>query len=133
MSLGEVDAKFPNQSNSGIAPPATPQNPGQVYPKSDPNAAASATPISGASEPLGIENQRVFQSNLDRLDDSLSGVIATIEDEATSMGNHQREYELLLKFKGWRRELDGIRTSHSNVGIDHSRGVPAEKGGLFVD
>jgi len=42
MSLGEADAKFPGQSGEGQAPPKTAENPGQVYPKSDPQSAPSS-------------------------------------------------------------------------------------------
>ncbi|KAB5594445.1 hypothetical protein CTheo_2076 [Ceratobasidium theobromae] len=36
-SLGEADAKFPSASKHGIPPSPSRENPGQVYPKSDPN------------------------------------------------------------------------------------------------
>ncbi|KAG8690999.1 hypothetical protein FRC09_011770 [Ceratobasidium sp. 395] len=35
-SLGEADAKFPTAAGHGIGPEPTPENPGGVYPKSDP-------------------------------------------------------------------------------------------------
>ncbi|EJU03666.1 hypothetical protein DACRYDRAFT_105828 [Dacryopinax primogenitus] len=43
MSLGEADAKFPGQGGNGLPPPKTAENPGQVYPKSDPQIAPSST------------------------------------------------------------------------------------------
>ncbi|KZP01575.1 hypothetical protein CALVIDRAFT_532349 [Calocera viscosa TUFC12733] len=36
MSLWEADAKFPGQKGDGLPPKKTPENPGQVYPKSSP-------------------------------------------------------------------------------------------------
>jgi len=137
-----VEAKFPNQSSTGLPPAATAENPGQVYPKSDPNASSeTAIPgTDGSSEPPGSmvlgNRDNVFQSKVAKLDDSLREVIATIEDEAMSIGGSRHEDGLLLKLKGWKRELDGIRTGGLNRpghGIDYRGGLPAEKGGLFVD
>ncbi|KZT59482.1 hypothetical protein CALCODRAFT_516088 [Calocera cornea HHB12733] len=42
MSLWEADAKFPGQKGDGLAPEKTPENPGQVYPKSSPFPAPKA-------------------------------------------------------------------------------------------
>ncbi|KZT59484.1 hypothetical protein CALCODRAFT_516089 [Calocera cornea HHB12733] len=42
MSLGDADAKFPGQSGEGLPPAKTRENPGQVYPKSDPQSAPSS-------------------------------------------------------------------------------------------
>ncbi|KZP01576.1 hypothetical protein CALVIDRAFT_559387 [Calocera viscosa TUFC12733] len=42
MSLGDADAKFPGQGGDGLPPPKTAENPGQVYPKSDPQAAPAS-------------------------------------------------------------------------------------------
>ncbi|GJE92946.1 hypothetical protein PsYK624_091050 [Phanerochaete sordida] len=41
MSMGDADAKFPNQSSGAIPPSPSRENPGAVYPKSDPKAAPS--------------------------------------------------------------------------------------------
>lgn len=51
------------------------------------------------------------------------------------MGRSRGEDGLLIKLRGWRNELDNVRGGGASrgVGIDHSAGVPAEKGGLFAD
>lgn len=83
-------------------------------------------------------NPHHFQSGLEKLDSALNDVIALIEEEAISldpyMGNI--ESDLLLKFKGWRRELSTVRTGAAErIGhrLDMSGGVPAELGGIFDD
>lgn len=78
----------------------------------------------------------MFKGQLQKLDQSLGDVIATIEEESSSMGSSSGEDELLSKLKGWRRELDVVKRGGAygrHVGVDHSVGVPAEKGGLFTD
>lgn len=105
-----------------------------------PAASSETVPGTGGdSEPSTdqyIGNKHLFQGQLQKLDRALGDVITTIEGESTSMGSSGGEEDLLAKLKGWRRELDGVRRGGANgrrVGIDHSAGVPAEKGGLFTD
>lgn len=81
-------------------------------------------------------NPHHFQSGLKKLDDALNDVIAMIEQEATNLGRTGNEDELLIKFKGWRRELGTVRTgTASRIGhrLDMGEGVPAESGGIFTD
>ena len=81
-------------------------------------------------------NPHNFQSGLKKLDDALNDVIATIEQEATNLGRTGNEDDLLMKLKGWRHELDTVRTGSGNrMGrtVDTSDGVPAELGGIFTD
>ena len=76
-----------------------------------------------------------FQSGLKRLNNALDDVITLIEQEASN-GRTGLENELLLKFKGWRRELDSVRTGVGNRmghGMDMGDGVSAESGGMFTD
>ena len=73
---------------------------------------------------------------MEKLDNALNDVIATIEQEATNLGRTGNEDELLIKFKGWRRELSVVRTGTGNrIGhkLDMDEGVPAELGGIFTD
>jgi hypothetical protein len=73
---------------------------------------------------------------LKRLDDALNDVITVIEQEATNLGRTGNEDELLMKLKGWRRELSTVRTGTGDRiahGLDMSEGVPAEMGGIFAD
>ena len=88
------------------------------------------------SSPSYHGNPHHFQSGLKRLDNALNDVIATIEQEATNLGQTGNEDELLIKFKGWRRELSAVRTgAGERIGhrLDMSDGVPAELGGIFED
>lgn len=83
-------------------------------------------------------NPHHFQLGLKRLDKALDDVITLIEQEVTgdpgpTAGN---ENQLLLKFKGWRRELSNVRTGvGERVGrrLDMGDGVSAELGGIFAD
>lgn len=81
-------------------------------------------------------NPHHFQSGLKKLDSALGDVIAMIEQEATNLGRTGNEDELLIKFRGWRRELSAVRTgSGERIGhrLDMNEGVPAELGGIFED
>ena len=81
-------------------------------------------------------NPHHFQSGLKKLDDALNDVIALIEQEATNLGRTGNEDDLLMKFKGWRHELNSVRTGAGDRmghGLDTSEGVPAELGGIFAD
>jgi hypothetical protein len=71
---------------------------------------------------------------LKRLDNALNDVIAMIEQEATNLGRAGNEDDLLIKFKGWRRELDTVRVGPGD-GREHRMGdgVSAELGGIFTD
>ncbi|KAA1466880.1 hypothetical protein DENSPDRAFT_831787, partial [Dentipellis sp. KUC8613] len=47
-SLGEADAKFPGSQSTALPPSPSAENPGQVYPKSDPKPAPPDTVPGGA-------------------------------------------------------------------------------------
>ena len=81
-------------------------------------------------------NPHHFQSGLKKLDDALNDVIAAIEQEATNLGRTGNEDDLLMKFKGWKQELNSVRTGSGDRlehRLDASDGVPAELGGIFAD
>lgn len=81
-------------------------------------------------------NPHHFQSGLQKLDNALNDVITMIEEEATNLGRTGNEDDLLIKFKGWRQELDVVRTGPGDRAgrrLDTSDGVPAELGGVFAD
>lgn len=81
-------------------------------------------------------NPHHFQSGLKRLDDALSDVITVIEQEAVNLGRTGNEDDLLIKFKGWKQELNLVRTGTGDRPghrLDASDGVPAELGGIFAD
>ncbi|KAI0060094.1 hypothetical protein BV25DRAFT_1993122 [Artomyces pyxidatus] len=58
-TMGEADAKFPHQSGEGLPPAPTKENPGQVYPKSDPSPAPRASvPGSGLTLQQELKAER---------------------------------------------------------------------------
>ena len=88
------------------------------------------------SPPRSYGNPHHFQAGLKRLDSALDDVITMVEQEATNLGRTGNEDDLLIKFKGWRRELNTVRTGTGDrVGhrLDTSEGVSAELGGIFAD
>ncbi|KII90132.1 hypothetical protein PLICRDRAFT_40334 [Plicaturopsis crispa FD-325 SS-3] len=137
MSLGEADAKFPGRIDKALPPSPSRENPGQVYPKSDPAAApANSVPGTGSvpTPHSAIGNPFLFASVLEKLDHSLSEVISAIENETNAMGESSEEAALLEKFKSWRQDLDRVRAGETMA----SRGAefqyePAEEGGMFAD
>ncbi|KIM89996.1 hypothetical protein PILCRDRAFT_812791 [Piloderma croceum F 1598] len=139
MSLGESDAKFPGQQGLAEPPPQTRENPGQVYPKTDPSAAPlNSVPGTGtnriAQQYLG--NPYLQNSIFWKLDKSLTEVIQTIEREQSGVGGSPEEVALVDKFKRWKDELEvimagGVSMRDRNSGpVD---GIHAEEGGLFND
>jgi len=81
-------------------------------------------------------NPHHFQSGLNKLDNALNDVITMIEQEATNPGPIGNEDDLLIKFKGWRQELNTVRSGVGDrIGhsLDTNDGVPAERGGIFAD
>jgi len=90
----------------------------------------------GGLSPHNHGNPHHFQAGLKRLEDALNDVITVIEQEATNLGRTGNEDDLLMKFKGWRRELSTVRTGTGDrIGhrLDMGDGVPAELGGIFTD
>ncbi|KIJ64272.1 hypothetical protein HYDPIDRAFT_28708 [Hydnomerulius pinastri MD-312] len=121
--LGEADAKFPDQTSGGIPPSPTRENPGQVYPKSDPQAAPKST-VPGTGIQSGtptsvIGNPYLLENALRRLDTSLDDLIRIIESEESATGSSSKETMYLEKFKSWKEELAAVSTDGG--------------GGLFVD
>ncbi|KAJ3932331.1 MAG: hypothetical protein NXY57DRAFT_974855 [Lentinula lateritia] len=143
MSLGEADAKFPILSHSGtpdIPPSPTIENPGQVYPKSDPNAAHLGTiPGTGRSNSSQnfIGNPFLMREAFLEIDHALGNVIDILEREELSVGGSENENGLLRKFCQWRDELDEIRAGQRSPGSSKSRSTsrvaPEKEGGMFTD
>jgi len=82
------------------------------------------------------EDYHLLQNNFENLDRSLGDVIAAVEEKSTRVGNSGGEDDLLLKFRGWRRELDAIRAEapmRGSHGMHTGDGVSAERGGIFVE
>ncbi|TRM63281.1 hypothetical protein BD626DRAFT_548184 [Schizophyllum amplum] len=133
MSL--ADAKFPQEipesGPSAIPPSPTRENPGQVYPKSDPSPAPRHTP-QGLDGPHQTGNPFVMKGALDKLHRSLSDVINVIEGEESTEGGTQGEDALLTKFKTWRTELEAIASGNVKLSAEHADTVRPE-GPMFTD
>ncbi|KAI0369244.1 hypothetical protein BV20DRAFT_1122150 [Pilatotrama ljubarskyi] len=141
MSMGDVDSKFPGQRSAAIPPSPSRENPGQVYPQSDPQAAPpeSIPGTGGEREPRADEvlgNPYVLDAAFSKLDDALTEVISKIQKEERSVGAAANEDALLQKFKSWRDELTQIRSGRKRVrGAERNADAAAkqEDGGLFAD
>ncbi|KAE9403408.1 hypothetical protein BT96DRAFT_990270 [Gymnopus androsaceus JB14] len=125
MSLGEAEAKFPTSVGSPDIPPSpTVENPGQVYPRSDPHPAhlhtIPGTGRSNSSQTL-IGNPFLMREAFAKVDHALGNVIDILEREETS----------------WRAELDeiraGQRTPETSKSRSSSRVPPEHEGGMFTD
>lgn len=134
--MGEADAKFPGQYRPAIPPSPTRENPGQVYPKSDPKAAAAeSVPGTGGehnqrmSNALG--NPYAYIDTLRRLESSLTDAISSLEQEETSVGSSEEQETLLAKFKDWRQQILALNSGHK-AAEGAQEGSPA-KGGMFAD
>ncbi|KAJ7042889.1 hypothetical protein C8F04DRAFT_1075127 [Mycena alexandri] len=148
MSQGvDLDYLTAHVSDIHNLPPAPcAENPGQVYPRSDPTKAVR-TPVSGFNSPRYVGNPYLMHGAFKKLDHSLGEVIAILEgEEASSLLDE--ENPLLQKFRVWREELDKIRAADGRSPASTSllqlatpsrsrspRGSrsPARDGGLFVD
>ncbi|CAL1698130.1 unnamed protein product [Somion occarium] len=154
MSLGDADAKFPGNTDSAIPPSPSRENPGQVYPKSDPQGrvhsfrlvpaslltdyVATAAPVEsvpgtgGEHEPGSFfGNPYAFDSVFGKLEHALNETISAVENEGQSVGASSNENAMLQKLRGWRTELDILRSGKQGFGRVH-RGTPQE-GGMFTD
>ncbi|KAJ7607373.1 hypothetical protein FB45DRAFT_948176 [Roridomyces roridus] len=133
---------------NNIPPEPCAENPGRVYPRSDPRKAASRAPSSDyIRTPRYVGNPYLMHGAFKKLDHSLGELISILEgEEASSLLDE--ENPLLQKFKQWRDELDNIRAtdgrSPASTSIaqlatpSRSRSPgrsrsPVRAGGLFVD
>ncbi|KAI0632935.1 hypothetical protein C8Q77DRAFT_1073890 [Trametes polyzona] len=136
MSMGDVDSKFPGQRSNGLPPSPSRENPGQVFPQSDPKESVPGT--GGEREPRGDEllgNPYVLEDAFAKLDGALSEIISKIQSESRSVGAAAGEDALLEKFEGWRSELAQLRSgrrAHAS-GSAESSVVNQQEGGLFTD
>ncbi|KAH9852895.1 hypothetical protein C2E23DRAFT_138125 [Lenzites betulinus] len=108
MSMGDANSKFPGQRAAGLPPSPSRENPGQVFPQSDPKAAPAETVPGtggGGGGGAGLGNPYVLDDAFARLDGALGGVIDKVRGEAGAAG----EDTLLRKLEGWRGELTQIR------------------------
>ncbi|KAF9256216.1 hypothetical protein L218DRAFT_882273, partial [Marasmius fiardii PR-910] len=126
------DAKFPGQNDTGIPPSPTTENPGQVYPQTDPiPGTGSPQPPKSAQALLG--NPFLMRDALHKLNSALGNVIKIIEEEERYQGGTQQEEGLLSKFQTWQNELDEIRAGIQTPERSRSRVRPEHEGGMFTD
>ncbi|KAJ7454908.1 hypothetical protein B0H11DRAFT_255196 [Mycena galericulata] len=149
MSQGlDIDYLTVDENDLNNLPPAPcPENPGGVYPRSDPRK-ASHTPASEVNSPRYVGNPYLMHGAFKKLDHSLGEVIMILEgEEASSLLDE--ENPLLRKFREWREELDKIRaaggrspasasfvqlaTPSRSRSPGRSRSPERREGGLFVD
>ncbi|KAL0565409.1 hypothetical protein V5O48_016611 [Marasmius crinis-equi] len=155
MSMGSVtDSKFPGQHESGIPPSPTIENPGQVYPHTDPSKSSDSKSSVGLSRDEQLlttyrpddlsgrtargsqtllGNPFLMRESLNKLDRALGDVIRVIEEEEISQGGNAEENMLLKKFKLWRGELDEVRAGTKTPERSTSRVRPEHEGGMFTD
>ncbi|GLB44210.1 hypothetical protein LshimejAT787_1601400 [Lyophyllum shimeji] len=108
MSLGEADGKFPTANQyTGLPPSPTRENPGQVFPKSDPQPAPISPPPTGPEQYIG--NPFLMNGALRKVDHAFGEVIAILESEENSHSGAHEESPLLQRFRRWREELDILR------------------------
>ncbi|KAG2130377.1 hypothetical protein DEU56DRAFT_740707 [Suillus clintonianus] len=132
-----ADNKLPAQKVESIPPSPSIENPGQVYPKSDPIAApAGSVPGTGSAQDPSfiIGNPYCLERALEKLDGSIGEVINIIDEEMSSQGASSREVQMKEKLKGWRDDIANLRAG-GGKGLQSSiiSGAAAEEGGLFVD
>jgi len=141
MSLGDSDAKFPGQQGLAIPPSPSRENPGQVYPKSDPTSTPLNTaPGTGAPNEKSPErflgNPYLQKDVFGKVAQSLREAIQTIEREQSKMGGSPEGVVLVEKLEGWSKELRVIMAGgHASARSDvpPANGVSAEEGGMFRD
>ncbi|KAF8064027.1 hypothetical protein FPV67DRAFT_198784 [Lyophyllum atratum] len=116
MSLGEADGKFPTANQyAGLPPSPTRENPGQVFPKSDPQAAPITPPNTGPEQYIG--NPFLMNGALRKVDHAFGEVITILESEENSHSGAEEESPLLLRFRQWRDELDMLRADFRTPSI----------------
>ncbi|PIL25961.1 hypothetical protein GSI_11715 [Ganoderma sinense ZZ0214-1] len=143
MSQADDDARFPGQRPTGLPPSPSRENPGQVFPRSDPKAAPvhSVPGTTGEHENHGLEalgNPYVLRESFTKLDHALTAVITAIQGEERSVGAAPNVEALVRKFSSWRDELTQIRTGHGQRGAGAAKReavgrLDQQEGGLFAD
>ncbi|KAI6037947.1 hypothetical protein EDC04DRAFT_3063883 [Pisolithus marmoratus] len=135
--LGEADAKFPGQGGGGMPPSPSAVNPGQVYPKSSPQAAPrGSVPGSGAKPGTSciIGNPYLLEDALQKLENSLDHLIQLIGSEQKAIRGSEETTGLLAKFESWRDELRVVRADPSPGSYPDSEPPQSgASGGLFTD
>ncbi|KAG6909163.1 hypothetical protein DXG01_001790 [Tephrocybe rancida] len=141
MSLGEADGKFPTANQgTGLPPSPTRENPGQVFPKSDPQSAPpTPTHQSGLEQYIG--NPYLMGGALRKVDQALGEVIIILESEERSHSGADEEAPLLQKFRRWREEIHVMRGDSrtpprsriSPQTMSRTGSRSSEAGGMFID
>ncbi|KAG5651313.1 hypothetical protein H0H81_009114 [Sphagnurus paluster] len=151
-----ADGKFPTANNGiGLPPPPSVENPGQVFPKSDPylgvlsplyntyaaisnrGLTAPRTPPNTNGENF-IGNPFLMNMALCKLDHAVGEVIAILESEESASGAGENEGHLMQKFLRWREELDMLRGGLTTPSVTsraspRTRSRSPQPGGIFID
>ncbi|KAI0759042.1 hypothetical protein C8Q74DRAFT_1301705 [Fomes fomentarius] len=75
MSLGEANAKFPGQHAAGLPPSPSRENPGQVFPHSDPKAAPRGSVPGTGEEREPYTTEALGNPRGNRVDTDEPGVV----------------------------------------------------------
>ncbi|KAJ3492508.1 hypothetical protein NLJ89_g11220 [Agrocybe chaxingu] len=133
MTEAEMDAKFPGQVCVGYPPSPSIENPGRVFPKTDPNKAPAVSPKRNTPDKF-VGNPFLMNSALDKVDHSLGEVISVLEQEERSQDRQGGDNALLRKFRSWRNELDNIRMGEEEIPVpNRAPEITSEAGGMFTD
>ncbi|PPR02314.1 hypothetical protein CVT24_011652 [Panaeolus cyanescens] len=142
MTLAEYNAKFPGQITA-IPPSPSLENPGQVFPKSDPSKQTSDSSNHGSPPTeLMIGNPYLMKTALDKLDHAFSDVLSVIEQERLSQNALDADPFLADTIAGWKAQLEEIRLKRTVRVVNDSAEESvepfespdsAEQGGLFAD
>ncbi|KIY67628.1 hypothetical protein CYLTODRAFT_422347, partial [Cylindrobasidium torrendii FP15055 ss-10] len=129
--------KFPGHAPTGLPPSPTAENPGGVYPHSDPDKASPPPPMTHNNSSTYFGNPFLMNEAFSKLDHALSDVIHILEDEEPA-NSEQSDNRMLNLFSDWRDQLDSIRTgkkssSSRSISRTPARRSPENEGGLFVD
>ncbi|KIM41851.1 hypothetical protein M413DRAFT_27415 [Hebeloma cylindrosporum] len=134
MTQQEYDAKYPGQI-SGLPPSPTIENPGRVFPPSDPKRGPFVSPRRTATPEQFVGNPFLMSSALDKLDHAFGEVMLILEQEATTQGRAIAGNPLYDKMMSWRDELEKMRLGEEELPDTLDRTPPTEgqEGGMFTD
>ncbi|KAJ8519281.1 hypothetical protein ONZ45_g3750 [Pleurotus djamor] len=134
MSLGEAEAKFPESGANGIPPSPTRENPGQVFPKSDPSPAPEdESPAVDNATTASSGNSLAIKSALVKLDNAIGEVIELLQKENVNGGAAQGN-EFLQNLRSWKLEVERNTVQQSGHVDSPGDDVPPKcDGPLFTD
>ncbi|KAF9529136.1 hypothetical protein CPB83DRAFT_853293 [Crepidotus variabilis] len=134
MSQVEYDAKFPGQQPSGLPPAPSRENPGGVFPKSDPSLPSREPSSQRGTPDKFVGNPYLMNNALNKVDHAFGEVIAILEQEDRSQDRSSSDDALIRKFRAWRSELEDMRTGDKDVSLPaQGSSLVSQEGGMFTD